>query len=424
MRSRTAHVAPIVVDEDEMLLYASAPSSNHHDASSARGAGEDGEPSGVHTSKTQRAASDNRLVAIRYRRLLAVCAVLSCITVMCAAALVARNAWQQLITSNGTTLASPLSSIFPTPTTPLAVDHSRVMLFSCLFLNRTRERYPGETPMPAVNPDLFRTQIAGYYENVCRQNLRAFIFHDIHPAHVSEYYASFHMQHHALTNRTCEVWFEYVDVAGDKWRRFAAMHVWDFRWLLYADYVLARADEFDYVLMSDMNDVRFDLDPFEFMHDRRLQSGGDMQLFIGRDLHCVICIPFFLERYTACHLQQQHYADVVPYNCGVTGGSIEAMTWVLSHLQTFYLYMVEHYDVYKECLRLGGDMVITNALLMDPTTNSTMATPRPIPFSIYAPPHGSVGNRFIGAFGGSTTPLQSAIRHKTEMVLDPYNWKN
>jgi len=114
--------------------------------------------------------------------------------------------------------------------------------------------------------------------------------------------------------------FEWDDYA-DKYH----LSVNDQRYLLYLRYIQKHDGEYDFVLVTDLHDVSFAKDPFEYM-----RSNIEFNLFSGSESRKSEWSGWCQQRIRVCYLDTQDRVkrfwadpDVQPFNAGVFGGNVE-----------------------------------------------------------------------------------------------------
>ncbi|EGD78947.1 hypothetical protein PTSG_01920 [Salpingoeca rosetta] len=166
--------------------------------------------------------------------------------------------------------------------------------------------------------------IAQWYESVMTMGLPAILFHDCASPRLVD----------ALTNHL--VRFEKVQLDPSSDIHFKQSPN-DVRFVLFKEY-LDRSDAvYDFVLMTDLHDVRFRRDPFSAMRAR-----PDIEIFIGADRYAYKNNPFTWEVLEWCAEAygqlpyEPWFGDAMTLNCGVVGGKYDAVLRLLTHVVKLY----------------------------------------------------------------------------------------
>ena len=243
--------------------------------------------------------------------------------------------------------------------------------------------------------DKFHQLVQGYYANVCELGLASTIFTDA-PANWTVRY---HLQPfiHPLTSEqyVCDVLIEPITVHTDN-----NISPNDMRFLQFQMYLSAHRHR--YTVFSDISDVRFDSDPFVFIRRQEERT----QLFVGQDDNR-LDFWWFVDRFNACHISMPANSDITALNVGVIGGTYEASLWLLGAMTAAIRSISATEDV--NCMKLALDMITLNLILADGTANSTVLTPRPLPYAWMT------GRPFVGPFRDISRYGEQYIRHKTTL---------
>ena len=315
---------------------------------------------------------------------------------------------------------------------------SRTSLLTVMLMNRTATHLsqPAQqgtfvnTNLAGVTPLSFHSAIDSYYHSVCQRRLNAIVLHDIDPLQAADYYSDYQQRPYSFLGHTytCNVTFVYA-VHLVSARLYSNLHPYDLRWLLYHHFLRLHGSEYEWLLFTDVSDVSFEYNPFDFMVRQWYDDRRHPTLFIGRDPLIIQQHHFCKQRYEACKLPYHSFEERMAVNAGVMGGWRPHCQWLIGSLVRYYEHLVYNESAgSEECRVLGADMAVVNKLLLDPTTvdEPLQATPRPLPFNWYAEESGLVGGAFTGPFAfRRSVPGRQYIRHKTAWIgQQPQEWEH
>ena len=347
------------------------------------------------------------------------------------------------------------SALPPSPSSP-AVDRSlvslglpvsgsvllssRTSLVTAMLMNRTATHFsqPAKqgtfvnTNLDGVTPHSFRAALHDYYHSACQRRLNAVVLHDIDPSQAGDYYSPYQQQPYSFLGQTylCNVTFVYAAELVDP-LLYASLHPYDLRWLLYHRYLQLYVSEreYEWLLFSDVSDVTFEMNPFDFMLRQWYEDERHPTVFVGRDPFVLEQHEFCKQRFAACNLSYSRFADRMAVNAGVLAGWLPHVQWLIAALVRYYEHLVLNVSSASlQCRQLGADMAVINTLFLDPTTadEPLQAAPRPLPFEWYAEDSGLVGGAFTGPFAFQrSVPGRQFIRHKTAWTgQQPQEWEH
>jgi len=114
--------------------------------------------------------------------------------------------------------------------------------------------------------------------------------------------------------------------------KFSSHHI---RFIILLDYLRTHSNELDYVILTDVSDIKFNANPFPFMKEQ----SSKYTIFVGSEILPDSKYPgtWLQGRWQDCYIQGISYPFPQPwdmsltfYNCGILGGQVE---YVMAFLQ-------------------------------------------------------------------------------------------
>ena len=315
---------------------------------------------------------------------------------------------------------------------------ARTSVLTVMLMNRTGTHFeqPAKqgtfvnTNLEGVSPAAFHSALLAYYHSVCQQRLNAIVLHDIDPSRAAHYFSIYERRPYSFLGQSylCNVTFVYA-VHLVSAELYSSLHPYDLRWLLYERYLASRGGWYDWLLFSDVSDVTFERNPFDFMLRQWVEDERHPTIFVGRDPLPIRQHDFCIQRFAACQLSYRSFADRMAVSAGVLGGWVTHCQWLLAALTRYFEQLaLDQSASSRQCRHLGADMAVFNSLFLDPSGDDQplRATPRPLPFNWYAEDSGLVGGAFTGPFAFQrSVPGRQFIRHKTAWEgQQPQEWEH
>jgi len=205
----------------------------------------------------------------------------------------------------------------------------RVILTSYFTTKKDPQRFSRTTGRPRFHASDNFQYIEKWYNSVVANNLWAVVLHDSLSLNFTQAYETENIKFVQVSLQT--------GLSGV-----------DERWLTYLHFLRNR--RYRYVLMTDVSDVVFEKDPFEFMS--KTESRYDLWVGSEKMAGSLASSRWMIAKYKRCYGALLDKGIV--YNCGVVGGKYDAMMVLLEHVECELRSMARHQAIREEMC----DMVI------------------------------------------------------------------